>query len=440
MTQMTEPRSDKWHTDGAPPESADGTAHDAFWQHGDQPGGPDGSGGNPPHGGLHGSARREPRRPGWPGVAVLGVGAALLSSLLTAGAITTLDDRTATTAPAASSTSTQQSAPLVAGSSTTTPDWGSVATAVEPSVVSVRVQAADGTGDEGSGVVLDTSGHVLTNNHVIAGAGSSSISVVLSDGSTYAATVTGADVSTDLAVLQLKSPPSGLKAATFGASSSVKVGDPVMAIGNPLGLSETVTTGIVSALHRPVTATTSSQQLGTQQTQQVVTDAIQTDAAVNPGNSGGALVDSGGRVIGITSSIASLGSSSGSSQSGSIGLGFAIPADEAKQVASQLINTGTVQHAYLGVGLTDGTVTVAGAQRQAALIGTVSPGTPAAAAGLQARDSVIAINGQTLDGADSLVAQISAHQPGTKVTLTVVRDGLSRSVSVTLAARPAGNG
>jgi len=432
MTQMTEPRSDHWPTTDAPPDSAGPSTPDAFWEREQQPVGPGG--------GLHTTAHREPRRPGWTGVVALGAGAALLSSLLTAGVITTIEDRTTASTPAATSStsSAPQVAPLVTGSSTAAPNWDAVATAVKPSVVSVRVQAANGSGDEGSGVILDTAGHVLTNNHVVAAAaGGSSISVVLSDGNTYTATVTGADASTDLAVLQLKNPPSGLKAATFGSSGAIKVGDAVMAIGNPLGLSETVTTGIVSALHRPVTATASSQQVDAQQSQQVVTDAIQTDAAVNPGNSGGALVDSSGRVIGITSSIASLGSSMSGSQSGSIGLGFAIPADEAKDVASRLISTGTVQHAYLGVSLADGTVTVNGAQRQAAVIDTVSSGTPAAAAGLQAKDAVIAISGQPLDGADSLVAQISAQRPGSKVSLTVVRAGQSRAVTVTLAARPA---
>jgi putative serine protease PepD len=376
----------------------------------------------------------------------MGAGAAVLSSLLTAGAFTAFgDDTTTTTASTSQSAPAQQSAPLVTGSSAT-PNWVAVASSVEPSVVSVRVNAGNGSGGEGSGIILDAQGHVVTNNHVIADGGSGgSISVVLSDGRTYPATVVGTDPSTDLAVIKLTNPPSGLKPATFGDSTAVKVGDSVMAIGNPLGLSDTVTTGIVSALNRPVTTSASQQQqqnpfFGQGQTQAqseaVVTNAIQTDAAVNPGNSGGALVDSGGRVIGITSSIASLGASMGSSQSGNIGLGFAIPANEAKDVANQLISSGTVQHAYLGVTLADGTVQVDGAQRQAAVVGTVNSGTPAAKAGLQAKDSVIAINGDALDGADSLVARVRALKPGTTVTLTVVRDGAKQDVDVTLAVRP----
>jgi putative serine protease PepD len=226
-----------------------------------------------------------------------------------------------------------------------------------------------------------------------------------------------------------------------------------MAIGNPLGLSSTATTGVVSALNRPVVTSDAPQQQnpsdGPQQQspsgaaqpqgEQVFTNAIQTDAAVNPGNSGGALIDSGGRVIGITSSIASLGAAEGS-QAGSIGLGFAIPANEAKDVANQLITTGTVQHAYLGVTLSDGTVTVNGAQREAAVVGTVSPGTPASNAGLQAKDSIIAIDGQPLEGADSLVAQVRAQHPGTTIDLTIVRDGRQSTIHLTLAARAATTG
>ena len=171
----------------------------------------------------------------------------------------------------------------------------------------------------------------------------------------------------------------------------------------------------------------------------MVTNAIQTDAAINPGNSGGALIDASGRVIGITSSIASLGSSA-SSQSGSIGLGFAIPANEAKDVATQLIATGTVQHAYLGLGLADGTATVAGAQRSAAVVGSVASGGPAASAGLRTGDAVIAINGQSVDSADSLIAQVRALHPGTSVELTVIRGGQQQTVTLTLGTSPAAAG
>ena len=373
------------------------------------------------------AVRRGSGRPGWTGVVAVGAGAALLSSLLTAGVLTaTQDDVVRTSATTSSDVARGASAgPLVDGTSAA-PDWNAVAAAVEPSVVSVRVAAPGGNG-EGSGVVLDTRGRILTNNHVIAAAaGGGQITVVLFDGRTYAATIVGRDATTDLAVIAVTGPPSDLKPATLGDSSAVRVGDPVMAVGNPLGLSDTVTTGIVSALDRPVT--TSARQEGapgrTTRTDSVVTNAIQTDAAVNPGNSGGALVDAGGRVIGITSSIASLGSSAGG-PSGSIGLGFAIPVNEAKDVAAQLQDGGTVSHAFLGVTLADGTATVDGTRRQAAVIGSVTG------------DAVVALDGRRLDGADSLVARIRALRPGTAVTLTVVRDGASREVEVTLGTRPA---
>jgi len=376
-------------------------------------------------------------------VVAVGAGAAVLASLMTVGANKAFSSGGATGVPSATSS---QAAPLISGGSKTA-NWVAAAAAVEPSVVSVRVEASDGSGDQGSGVILDTAGRVLTNNHVVATVGSGdSLSVALSDGRTFSASVVGTDPASDLAVLTLNDAPAGLKPATFADSSMVKVGDAVMAIGNPLGLSDTVTTGIVSALNRPVNTGPSEQQpqspsgSAQPQSEQVVTNAIQTDASINPGNSGGALVDSGGRVIGITSSIASL-SSSATTQAGSIGLGFAIPANEAKDVAAQLITTGTVKHAYLGVSLADGMAGVGGgAQRQAAVIGAVTSGGPAANAGLQADDAIIALNGQFIDGADSLVAQIRALHPGTSVTLTIVRSGKQQNIPLTLAVRPADAG
>jgi len=375
------------------------------------------------------SRRRPGARPGWVGAGAVAAGAALLSSVLTAGALTWTGHD-----PTAAPTTTSSSAPVSPGTATAF-TWTTVAAAVEPSVVTVAV--SDG---EGSGVVLDTSGHVLTNNHVVAAAGNGGITVTLSDGRAYPATVVGTDPTTDLAVLKLSTVPSGLTPATLGDSSTVRVGDAVMAIGNPLGLSDTVTTGIVSAVDRPVGTSSSETPSGAGSGQRVVTNAIQTDAAINPGNSGGALVDTQGRVVGITSSIASLTSSASGSQSGSIGLGFAIPVNQAKDVAQQLIATGTAQHAYLGVGLSDGTVTVDGAQRSAAMIGSVSAGTPAAGAGLAAGDAVTAADGAGITSADQLIGTIRARRPGTMVQLTVVRDGSSRTVSLTLTTAPATTG
>ncbi|HEY2796226.1 MAG TPA: trypsin-like peptidase domain-containing protein [Micromonosporaceae bacterium] len=397
--------------------------------------------------------------PGWRGTIGVGAAAAVLAALLTAGGMAAFgSDNSTATVPTASITSSSGTPALSSSSSGVS--WEAVSAAVQPSVVAVSVNNGNGSGDEGSGIVLDTTGHILTNNHVIAsaaGSGSASnaaagsgspITVTLSNGKVYAATVVGADSTTDLAVLKITNPPSGLTPATFGDSSTVKVGEAVMAIGNPLGLSDTVTTGIVSALNRPVSTAVESPQQGQgdpfaspqSQTQSapVVTNAIQTDAAINPGNSGGALLDTSGHVIGVTSSIASLGSSNSGdgSQSGSIGLGFAIPANEAKNAAQQLIATGTVKHAYLGVSVSDGNATIAGAQQQAAIVGTVSSGTPAVSAGLKDGDAIIALNGQPVESADSLVGQVRAEQPGTKVTLTVVRDGSTHSVALTLGTSP----
>jgi putative serine protease PepD len=370
----------------------------------------------------------------WIATVVAIVVTAVLASLLTAGFIAAVDHTTTRTAAAS------PVAPVVANGST--PDWVAVAAAVEPSVVAVRVDTAAG-GDEGSGVILDTSGRILTNDHVIAGATTHGITVALADGRIYPATVVGADTSTDLAVVHLTDPPTGLKPAAFGDSGTLKVGDPVMAAGNPLGLSDTVTTGIVSALNRPVVTTPDTTQQnpfgsgGTgSSAQPIVTNAIQTDAAVNPGNSGGALVNTSGQVVGITSSIASL-DTTGGAQSGSIGLGFAIGSNEAKNIADQIIANGTVQHAYLGVTFTDGTATVDGTSRNAAIIAAVTAGSPAAKAGLQAKDAIVAINGQPLDDADSLIAQVRAMNPGATVSLTVATGGTTHTVSIALAAQPA---
>jgi putative serine protease PepD len=398
-------------------------------------------------------ARSGRRGPGWGGVVAVGAAAAVLSSLFTLGITESRDNTAATSSSSFGSggtgsggSSTGASSPLVTNGAPG-PDWVAVARTVEPSVVSVRVTAGQ-SGDEGSGIVYDGKGHVLTNHHVVAAAegGNGQVQVILSDGRSYPATIVGSDASTDLAVLAVKNAPSDLKAAAFGDTSQVKVGDPVMAIGNPLGLSDTVTTGIVSALNRPVTTQQQSQNqnqdpfgLGQQpQGETVVTNAIQTDAAVNPGNSGGALVDATGRVIGVTSSIASLGAGSGG-QAGNIGLGFAIPANEARNVADQLLSSGTVKHAYLGVTLKDGSVKVDDASRQAAIIGAVTSGQAAANGGAKEGDAVIALNGASLDGADSLVARIRALQPGTKVTMTVVRDGKKIDLQVTLGTKPASN-
>ncbi|WP_380165469.1 S1C family serine protease [Jannaschia sp. R86511] len=307
-------------------------------------------------------------------------------------------------------------------------DWGAVATAVQPGVVAIQVAGADGSGGEGSGVVIDEQGHVLTNNHVVAtAAGGGQVRVTLSDGRVLAAEIVGLDPSTDLAVLQLADAPDDLTVAELGRSEDVQVGDPVMAIGNPLGLSGTVTTGIVSALDRPVT----TQSVGVASGEPVVTAAVQTDAAVNPGNSGGPLVDAQGRVVGINSSIAGL-----SGGSGSIGLGFAIPVDAAAAVAEQLIEDGTAEHARLGVYLDDTTATIAEGEwagtRLGAEVVDVEPGSAADTAGLQPGDVVVAVDGRAATGAESLTALVRVTQPGDAVTLLVARDEQGVEVPVTV--------
>ena len=262
---------------------------------------------------------------------------------------------------------------------------------------------------------------MLTNNHVVAGA--ERPTVTLSDGRTYDAEVRGTDPSTDLAVITVKNAPGDLTPIAIGNSDEIAVGDPVMAVGNPLGLAGTVTTGIVSALNRPVTTQAESpapsqgnpldpnSQLQSSGGEMVVTNAIQTSAAINPGNSGGALVNASGQLIGINSAIASLGSSTGG-QSGSIGIGFAIPVNEATSIASQLIESGAAAHAYLGVTPQDGTASDGSATRAGAKVTSVGDGTPAAKAGLKVGDVIVAVNGKPVDSANSLVGHVRREDHG----------------------------
>ena len=338
------------------------------------------------------------------------VGAAGTGAVLVA---TDAGNDTATPATTLSQVATSATTP-----SRTAGTVAAVAAEVLPSVVSIK-----GTGGEGSGIILDAEGHILTNNHVaVLGENGGSLTVVLQDGRSAAATVVGLDPSTDLAIIKVDG-VDNLKPITLGKSSELAVGDQVLAIGSPLGLSGTVTEGIVSALHRPVTAGEASAT-----SPMAVFEAIQTDAAINPGNSGGALVDANGHLIGINSAIASLGSGSGG-QSGSIGLGFAIPVDQATRIAQELIANGTATHARLGttVGETqDGST--------GATLGEVSDGSAAADAGLQSGDVITKIDGRVIDGAEGLVAAIRSQAPGTEVTLTYTRDGNEQTATVTLGS------
>jgi putative serine protease PepD len=262
---------------------------------------------------------------------------------------------------------------------------------------------------QGSGWVYDSNGDIITNDHVVDGA--KSISVQFWNGKTYNATLVGADGSTDIGVIRVKAPASELFPLTRGDSSKLQVGDGVVAIGSPFGLSETVTSGIVSALHRTIDAPNNF----------TIPDAIQTDAAINHGNSGGPLLDAEGHVIGMNSQIRS-------QSGGNEGVGFAIPSNTIGSVASQLISSGKAEHAYLGVSLDANAVN--------ARIAGVRPGTPAAKAGLNAGDVVTSLGGTSVSNTDELASAISAHKPGDRVTLTYERDGRSHSVTVTLTNRP----
>ncbi len=396
---------------------------------------------------------RAPRRgPGWGGVIVVALVAALLAGgLATAIGFATrpdppvVDQTAATSSEPAQSADPAQSVPI-----TEAVNWNTLAQRVKPSVVSIRVAGLQG-GGEGTGVVVDKLGHVLTNNHVAtAGGPQGEIQVTLSDGRLYAADIVGTDPSTDLAVLQVREAPDDLTPAVFGRSSEVQVGQQVMAVGNPLGLSDTVTTGIVSALNRPVITPVAGQEtqpspFGGQGGQGgqgsdgfVVTNAIQTDTAINAGNSGGPLVDATGRVIGINSSIASPSAGAGAGAAGSVGLGFAIPADEAKRVSAELVAEGTATHARLGVNLATqaGTPTTEdGTTRLAATVTSVEPGSAAAEAGLLEGDEIVAADDVPTPGPDSLIAIVRERAPDDRMTLTLVRDGQEQDVTVQLGAQ-----
>ncbi|GAA1849672.1 S1C family serine protease [Myceligenerans crystallogenes] len=375
--------------------------------------------------GAAGTAPKPRRDSRWGPVVGAAAIAALLASAGTAGAISLFDGDSRAASLAEVGEARQQNAVPVS-SSGDAPDWQAVTAAVQDSVVSIQVATQSG-GGEGSGVVIDADGHILTNNHVVAGA--EQVQVALSDGRLLEAEVVGTDATTDLAVVRLQDVPDDLKAATIGDSDAVTTGDPVMAIGNPLGLDGTATTGIISALNRPVTASAEDGSAVS------VTNAIQTDAAVNPGNSGGPLFTANGEVIGINSSILTLSGGMGG-QSGSIGLGFAIPSNLATDVGRQLIDDGTAEHAFLGVSLSDATATADGVTRRGARIEDVVAGSPAQEAGLEVGDVVVAIGEDAVDGPESLTAFVREYGAGDETTVTVVGDdgdGETRQVDVTLA-------
>jgi putative serine protease PepD len=276
-------------------------------------------------------------------------------------------------------------------------------------VVEITVTIPGGQA-QGSGFVYDSKGDIVTNDHVVDS--SSSITVAFPDGSTAPATLVGSDASTDLAVIKVNVPSSKLHPLSLGDSSQLGVGDPVVAIGSPFGLEETVTSGIVSALHRQMTSPNGF----------AIADSIQTDAAINHGNSGGPLLDAGGRVIGINTQIKS-------DSGGNEGVGFSVPSATIRSVVSQILATGKAQHAYLGVQL-DSTASNA-------RLATVVPGTPAASAGLRAGDVITAIAGRKISSTDDVQSAIGSKKPGDTVSLTYSRNGQSHTVTLQLTTRPA---
>lgn len=299
-------------------------------------------------------------------------------------------------------------------------DWSAVAKEVSDSVVAIDVATSDGEA-KGSGVVISDKGYIATNNHVISGA--QQIQVTFASGAVYSAKVVGTDTTTDLAVIKLDNPPSDLKVAEFADSDNLAVGEAVMAIGNPLGYDDTATTGIVSALNRPVTVTDDDNNA-------IVTNAVQIDAAINPGNSGGPTFNAAGQVIGINSSIASTASSSGTA--GSIGIGFAIPSNLVKRVTNEIIDNGSVKHVVLGITIKSSSVEADGVTRGCAQVQAVTDGGPASKAGVKAGDSIVAFNGKAVNNNYSLLGYVRASAMGDKVKLTVVRGGNTMDLEVTL--------
>ena len=291
-----------------------------------------------------------------------------------------------------------------------------LAAAVQPAVVQLNVGASEGEGT-GSGFIISEDGYIVTNHHVAGPAGEDGrVEVVFADGSTATGTLVGSDAGYDLAVVKVER--DGLQTLELGSSSDVRVGDLAIAVGSPLGLQGTVTSGIVSALERPVTA-------GGQGETSFI-NAIQTDAAINPGNSGGPLVNGSGEVIGVNTAIASLGAFNGAA--GSIGLGFAIPIDTAKRIVDEIITTGSSTTPVIGVQL-DMTFEGPGAK-----VAEVTPGSGAAEAGLQDGDVITAINGDVIAEPTELIVSIRSNAPGDTVDLTILRDGRTQDVMVTLAA------
>ncbi len=368
----------------------------------------------PPHG--QAGPLPPPRRHGGPAIVVAAVLAGALAGTAGAAGYNAVTDDSASTPAAVTSLDTTP----VSNASSQAPsgDVEKVAAAVQPSVVQINVAGAQGAGN-GTGIIISSDGEILTNNHVVeTAAHGGSITVVFSNGSTAKAAIVGRDPVTDVAVIKADG-VSGLQPATLGRSNNLEVGEEVVAIGSPFGLESTVTSGIISALNRPVSASSE-----TASGEATVFPAIQTDAAINPGNSGGPLVNANGQVIGINSAI--YGQSGGS-----IGLGFAIPIDLARSIANQLVDGETPSHARIGITVTDAVqsdqITAIGAR-----IAEVTSGSAGDEAGLEKGDIVTAVDGHHVTSANGLIALIRSYRPGDKVTVDYLRGGDEQQTEVTL--------
>ncbi len=344
-----------------------------------------------------------------------------------------------TPAQTSASAQTAQYAPVIVNNTSSVNAVTAAAQKASPSVVTIRASSGS-SGGTGSGIILDTDGHILTNTHVVTLDGqaeAATIEVRTSDGKVYAATIVGTDPLSDLAVIKITT--LGLVPATLGDSGTVKVGDTAIAIGAPLGLSGTVTDGIVSAVDRTIETESSaagSSDSSTAAQGSISINVIQTDAAINPGNSGGALTNTQGEIIGVNVAIASAGSSS-SDQAGNIGVGFSIPINMAKRVAQEIIATGAATHGQLGLSVQDkapGTSEfTTGAE-----VASVSPGSAAAEAGLKAGDVVTGLAGHTVTDASGLTAAAREQAAGTTVKITFQRGSQDQTADITLGAATAG--
>jgi putative serine protease PepD len=371
-----------------------------------------------------GAGGRAARLPGWawPVITVVALVVGLLGGVIGGVAVSSSMSSGGTGQIPVIGTDNGAAAPLDAHNGSV----AAVAARILPSTVQIQANGgADGTtqgGATGSGFILDDKDHVITNNHVVADAtGEGELKVVDQNGKKHDAKIIGRSPVYDIAVLEVTD-PNTLRPAAIGSSRSLRVGDTVVAIGSPLGLSSTVTSGIVSATDRPVT-TGNQNQTGSQD--QSYINAVQTDAAINPGNSGGPLVNLRGQVVGVNSAIATTGGSIGG-ESGNIGVGFAIPMEQVRITASQILATGKARYPVIGANVNTG------AQSEGAQVVDVPSGTPAAAAGLQKGDVVTSVDGKSITDGISLIVAIRSHQPGETIILEVKRSGRDKRVEVTL--------